>query len=545
MKPPVPKARATIVMTVRERHGLTEQALDSILHNTDQPYRLIYADVQSPDWLRDRLAIYSKKWGFEVVRFDEHLWPQQVRNRLIDSIDTEYVVYIDNDVEVELGWLTRLIACADETGAGVVGPLYLQGDGKTWPKIHMAGGKLTWSNVEGGMILGQEHCLANIDPRAVSKELVRRPCDFIEYHCVLIRTHLVRDSALLDENIYCVHEHIDTSLASRKLGYSVYMEPLARVHYLIFSDCMLDDLPIFRARWAIADGEASMNAFANKWNIVNDDRSFGNTKKFLYNHLKSTDPIREYASTDLSRNAPMLRVELQQTRSGLLDLAVERGYSAPEMALLASAYRVAHKLMDGGYRSCGRPFINHLVGTASVLLRYGFRMEIVAAGMLHAVYSHCPAHAAGPKAATEMVCAALGGAGSPLEKIVSAYTQRTSSWQNLLAQPEPLSSLTVLDAEIIAIVAANEIEMHMSGEFRYSGRADAINPKIVQLISHVCRIFGVPGLYETLVVARQSSATVLPELMTGLRSSYRIAKDRVRLTRMQSNASGLLPDSPN
>ena len=530
-------------MTVRERHGLTEKSLNSVLQNTAQPYRLIYADVQSPDWLRTRLASYSKQWGFEVVRFDEHLWPQQVRNKLIGSIDTDYVVYIDNDVAVEPGWLTYLISCADETGAGVVGPLYLWGDGKTKPKIHMAGGKLTRANVEGGIVLSQEHYLLNADPEEVSDELVRKPCDFAEYHCMLIRTELIRDGALLDENIYCVHEHIDTALSSGQRGYTVYMEPSARVHYLAFTEYMLDDLPIFRARWSIVDGEASIGAFARKWNVVNDARSFGNTKNFLHKHIGGVDPIRGYASMDLNRNIPMRCEELKQTRSGLLDLAIERGYSEEETKLLASVYRTAHRLMDGGYRPCGRPFINHLVGTASVLLRYGFRIETVAAGMLHAAYSHCPAHAAGPKAAIKAVCAALGGEGSPLEKRVRAYTQRASSWKNFLDQPDPFSRLTVLDAEIIAIEAANEIEMHLSGEIRYSGRAGAINPQMVQWIFHVCQKLGVIGLYETLVAVEQKMA-VQPELMTGLRSSYRIAQGGANLIRMPGNGRNVLAEMP-
>ena len=530
-------------MTVRERHGLTERALTSVLHNTARPYRLIYADVQSPDWLRTRLAAYSKQWGFEVVRYDEHLWPQQIRNQLINSIDTDYVVYMDNDVEVEPGWLTHLIACADETGAGVVGPLYLWGNGKSGPKIHMAGGKIIRTLVDGGSVLVGEHHLINADPELVRAELYRRPCDFAEYHCMLIRTELIRDSKLLDENIYCVHEHIDTTLSVSQRGYPVYLEPSARVHYLAFAEYMLDDLPIFRARWSAADGEASIGAFAKKWNVVNDDRSFGGTRKFLHNHLGRVDPIRATAEKNLKQNTPMRGEELQQTRSGLLDLALEQGYSMHEVMLLAQAYRTAHTLMDGGYRPCGRPFINHLVGVASVLLRYGFRVETVAAGMLHAVYSHCSAHAAGPKAAINAVCTALGGEGRPLEKRVRAYTQRAARWQNLPAQPELFSSLTVLDAEIIAIAAANEIEMHLSSEIRYSGRVDAINPQMVQWIFHVCQKLGVIGLYETLVAVEQQTA-VQPELVTGLRSSYRIAKGGANLVRMPNNAKNAFADVP-
>ena len=61
---------------------------------------------------------------------------------------------------------------------------------------------------------------------------------------------------------------------------------------------------------------------------------------------------------------------------------MQAAYRADELALIANAYHVAQVLMDGGYRPCGRPFINHLVGTASVLVHYGLRAETVASGLL-------------------------------------------------------------------------------------------------------------------------------------------------------------------
>jgi GT2 family glycosyltransferase len=132
------RPRVTIVMTVRERHAPTIAAIESIASNTAPPYRFIYLDVQSPEWLRALLRSRSEDCGLEVIRFDEPLWPQQARTRVVGSIGTDYVVFIDNDVQVEPGWLDALVACADDTGAGLVGPLYLWGTEKRrreyiWP----------------------------------------------------------------------------------------------------------------------------------------------------------------------------------------------------------------------------------------------------------------------------------------------------------------------------------------------------------------------------------------------------------------------------
>ena len=526
--------RATIVMTARERHALTETSIESIVRATRRPYRLMYLDVQSPDWLRETLARRSAEWGLEVVRFDEPLWPHEVRDRVIGDIDTDYVVFIDNDVLVDEGWLDALVACADETGAGIVAPLYLQGDGVHPPTIHMAGGMLVEEAGENGRHLTDRHLLSNADPRQVGSQLRRQPCDFAEYHCMLIRTSLVRDRKLLDPNIRCVHEHVDTALSVRQLGFPVFLEPTSRVTYLGFADYTLDDLRFFRWRWSIDEANANIAAFTKKWNLIDSDRSFGGVREFVYKHVAQVDPIRLTAQTATDRATPMRRDELKQTRSDLLDLAIERGYRAQDLATISSAYHLAHVLMAGGYRPCGRPFVNHLVGTASVLVRYDFRAETVAVGLLHAAYTHSRPHPDGPDATVKALAELLGGEGRPVERAVRAYTRRESDWARWVAvDAGPAARSRVADAEILAIAAANEVDMELSGEVRYSGRTDAITPEVAQRIAEVCEILGVSGLSKTLSAVR-SMPGAPPELMTNMAGSYRVAWTKQNLVPMRS-----------
>ena len=528
-------ARATIVMTVRERHALAVEAIESVVRHTASPYRFIYADVCSPEWLREWLASRSGALGLEVIRFDEPLWPQEVRQRIAGTLDTDYVVFIDNDVQVEDGWLESLVACADETGAGIVGPLYLQAGAGRPATIHMAGGKLTETPAEGGRVLDARHLLVDADPVQVAGELARRPCDFVEYHCMLIRCDLLRDGALLDPALLCVHEHIDTALSAGQRGYRVFIEPSARVAYLAFEGYLLDDLPLFRERWSVAAAEASIGAFSRKWGVVDDERSFGIMRAFVRGHAREVDPVRVASAARADRSETMRREELRQTRSDLLDLAAERGYTPLEVAWLASCHVLALVLTDGGYRPCGRPFINHLSGTASVLLRYDFRIEVVGAGLLHAAYTHCPPQRGGPKATAELVATALGGKGSALESRVRAYTKRKGDLGALSAQRSP-RTISVADAEVIAIAAANEVDMHLSGEFRYSGRTDHMDPQAMAQVAHVCRLLGVDALAQTLLRAQAETIEVAPECRTGISSSYRVGPDKRGVVPMLGDA---------
>lgn len=537
--PQISTCRVSIVMTARERHSLTEAAIESVLSETARPFRFIYLDVNSPEWLRDVFAARAQEWDIEVVRIDEPLWPQEARVRIAQQLDTEFAVFIDNDVQVEPGWLEAMIRCADETGAGIVGPLYLLGDGVTAPAIHMAGGRLLQVSVDGGSIMEEAHLLAGADPRTLAP-LARQPCDYLEFHCMMLRTELLREPSILDARLRCVHEHIDVALSAKQRGHPVFLEPAARITYLAFADYMLDELAFFRSRWSLAAAEADIATFCAKWDVLDDARAFGGVRSFLLEHVAQVDPIRGECFGRTEMTLPMRREELPHTRSELLDLATHWGYPPDELVQIAQAYKVAHVLVDGGYRPCGRPFIDHLVGTAGVLVRYGFRVEAVVAGLLHAAYTHSPPHPDGAEAALAAVRALLGGDGSAVEVRVRRYSLDDSATAGTPRFDAPISTLSVVDAELIAMKAANELEMHLSGEFRYSGRTDGLSSATVGRIEEVCTLLGVSGLPAALQAVRQSHAPADASFVTRLPASYRIGPDRNSAIPMIVNALGSL-----
>ncbi|CAH1906403.1 TPR_REGION domain-containing protein [Candidatus Nitrotoga sp. HW29] len=527
-------ARVTIVMTIRERYSLTIQSLKSILSNTPPIFRLIFVDYQSPIWIRKQLETLAHQYGIELVDTEDSLWPNQARIKTLDRISSEYTVFIDNDVEVEPGWLEKLIACADETGAGIVGPLYLWSDGKSVPKIHMAGGRINFYHdvCSDGLVMELEHLLINHRPEDVPEQLFRKPWDFVEYHCMLVRTRLLLEHGLLDDKIISVNDHVDVSLAAKRLGYSTYMEPASRVNYLAFADFLLGDLPIFRLRWSREAGEQCILHFAKKWGVCNDQRSFGVLRTFLSKHVGHIDPLRANIPPRQEWNTTMRKEELQQTRSGLLDMAIDHGYQAAEISLLSTAYFTAQALMTGRYRSCGRPFINHLAGTASVLLRYDFRIEVVMAGLLHAAYTHCPAHPEGKQAAREDICSKLGGEGNKVERLVRSYTLRGMKSPKSQAILTDADRITISDAEVQMIALANEVDMYLSGETRYSApRNDEMTPAQLDMADKICEIIGVSGMSRSLQQEHNDHRLPPPlSLLTKQAVSYQLNQEHSAIT---------------
>lgn len=408
-----------------------------------------------------------------------------------------------------MGWLERLIECADETGAGAVGPLYLWGDGVSPPRVHMAGGMLKEYRAAGGNVIEEQHRHINADLARVSRMLVRGPCDFLEFHCMLVRTELARQPGVLDGEIACVHEHIDVALALRGQGRRVYLEPAAQVTYLAFAPHVLEDLALLRQRWNAEATEASIAAFCKKWDVIPDERSFGGVRGLVRDLRARNDPIRANAD-HADHTLPMAPGELPQSRAQLMDLARARSYGTTALTLMSRGCKLAASLVNGGFRPCGRPFVQHLIGTAGVLVRYDFCTEVVVEGLLHAAYTH-------RSIAAVSVQGMLAGLLPAVEPRVREYTQRAGRSGTQSAEASSLR-----DVEIAAIEAANEIDMRLSGEYDYSGRPAEIGSEKVLRLVRILELLGVRGMACTLDRALVATRNVPPELVTGINMSYRI-----------------------
>jgi len=77
---------------------------------------------------------------------------------------------------------------------------------------------------------------------------------------------------------------------------------------------------------------------------------------------------------------------LAQTNLQLYRQLLDIGYDDQSLAQVRAAYDLTRQLFIGSYRPSEKPFCAHLVGTASVLVCWGERTDMVVAGMLHSAY---------------------------------------------------------------------------------------------------------------------------------------------------------------
>jgi len=260
----------TIVVVPRERFGVTRRALEALYASTPGPFRLVYVDGGSPARIRRYLAAEARTRGFELVRTERHLVPNEARNIGLGRVRTRYVAFIDNDAVPAPGWLERLVECAEQTGAWVVGPLYFVGEPDR-EEIHMAAGDAGIEERPEGRRFFERHRFTGQRLDEVREHLVRIPCGQAEFHCMLVRTAAFERIGPLDEAMMSMAEHSDLCLLVRRAGGEVYFEPTATVTYITSGRFGWSDYRYFLRRWSEAWTDATVAHFREKWALGADD----------------------------------------------------------------------------------------------------------------------------------------------------------------------------------------------------------------------------------------------------------------------------------
>jgi glycosyltransferase involved in cell wall biosynthesis len=279
----MPSPLATIAVVPRERFSFAERSLATILTRTRGPYDLIYVDGNSPPPVKRAIEWHAAQCDFEVIRRDDYLSPNVARNLAAARVKTKYVAFIDNDVLVHPDWLQALLACAEETGAWLVGPLYCHGLPEA-TEIHMAAGKGRFVEHESGRRYIEEHYYYGKKLADVRHLLSRAPSDTIEFHAALVRMDVFEQLGPLDEAMLSLHDHCDLSMSVNAAGKQIFFEPSALVTYTLPFPLQPMDRDYFALRWCEAWNQISVDRFFEKWGLAPDDPSREITMGFGWWH---------------------------------------------------------------------------------------------------------------------------------------------------------------------------------------------------------------------------------------------------------------------
>ena len=207
----------SIVIPVHTGAALTRRCLLAIAASTDAPpYEVIVVDDAGD---ADNLALWSELQGARVIVNEENLGYLRSVNRGATEARGRYVLTLNNDTEVQPGWLAALVQRAESAAdIGIVVPKLLYPDGS----LQEAGGIIFSDGT--GWNYGR-----GLDPTAATFGHTRE-VDYGSGACMLIRTDLWRDLGGYDaryEPMY--YEDADLCFAARDRGFRVVYEPAAHV----------------------------------------------------------------------------------------------------------------------------------------------------------------------------------------------------------------------------------------------------------------------------------------------------------------------------
>lgn len=326
-------AVTSIVVTIRELPSCVLETLQALLARTPLDVEIIYvAYGVGPAKLEGVRALLAG-WSGQLIEGKEWIPQNAARNLGLRHVrsDAEYIVFIDNDVTVEPGWLEPLVACAIETGAGVVGPMTLEGDSAEWI-IHMTGGIYREIETPSGKIAFERHINGHLPLASLAAAPIRSRVDYVEGHCILVSQRMLTILNGWDERLITSVEYIDLCLAVHAKGIPIMIEPASVVTYGNLGGICVEDMPQFFKRWNIADTLATFDHFIRKRGLRSDCELVMYGQNFVRDHrgrFRLFDSSAEWARP-LHRSTP----PPPSTLRDLLDALRLSGYNISGLSAL-------------------------------------------------------------------------------------------------------------------------------------------------------------------------------------------------------------------
>ncbi len=206
-KPPV------IAILSYNRLELLQSCLSSVFDNTEHPYEVCVVDQASTDGTREYLEGLGSR--IHHVRTESNLGFVLGNNLVMDKYGDRDIVLLNNDTEVQPGWLQCLVdrAYADAT-TGIVGPKLVFPDGR----LQAAGGEL-FADASAREIGKFD------DPERFIYTQVA-DVDYVSGACMYIRRAVLDAVGGFDTQFAPAYwEDTDLCFAAREAGFRVVYEP--------------------------------------------------------------------------------------------------------------------------------------------------------------------------------------------------------------------------------------------------------------------------------------------------------------------------------
>jgi len=219
--------RCSIVILNWNGAKMLRQYMPSVVANTTMPdTEIVVADNGSTD---DSLSVLHDFPSVRVVTLDRNYGFAEGYNRALQSIDAEYTVLLNSDVEVTENWLQPLLSFMDEHPQVAA----------TMPKVRsfLHKERFEHAGAAGGYIdrLMYPYCrgriLGDVEEDKGQYDTIAQVF-WTTGACMCVRTSVYKELGGLDDDFFAHMEEIDLCWRMQMRGYQLYCIPESVVYHL-------------------------------------------------------------------------------------------------------------------------------------------------------------------------------------------------------------------------------------------------------------------------------------------------------------------------
>ena len=242
----------SVVMCAKDAVALTLGALEALEANTpDGMLQVILVDDGSGAAGRDAFAAIV---GIDLVRLDESVGFLRASNRGLREARGEFVFFLNNDTEVQPGWLTPLLDAMADPAVGAVGSRLINPDGTV-----QESGVTIWSD-------GTGHARGSGAGVHDAEWLSTTEVDFCSGAALMVRRAVIQQIGGFDERFApAYYEDVDLCFSVRSRGLRVLVVPHSMVLHRggqSYGSAPGDGAPVPCTRWVELQNEP---VFWAKW----------------------------------------------------------------------------------------------------------------------------------------------------------------------------------------------------------------------------------------------------------------------------------------
>ena len=252
------KPEVSIVLLSLLRQKETQRCIESLFLHTNVPFEIIVVDMGGSEDIAQWLAaMQNHHREIIVINNLTNIGTTKGRNQGVQAARGQYIVFLDNDVEVTPDWLTPLLACAEsDKDRGACGSKIISPKGDVMCaapliKSHYVNGEL----VETGLEFTQR---LQYDALEVNKQ---EEVAWYPTTCLLLKRDFLTKIGGFDEQLFMCEEDKDLSFSIKHLGYKIMYVPTSTVYHHHHLDngaygqirrnlkVILNDIKYFQAKW--------------------------------------------------------------------------------------------------------------------------------------------------------------------------------------------------------------------------------------------------------------------------------------------------------